>query len=343
MCEECHDVIEEDFPHHNFYKKLKNNDSFDPEPYKVHTYSVIPISDKGYLKLFGAQLIRNYRDILPSFGELNYKTRCRYLNYWVREETDRYEREKSVSGFENYIRTFISQVWNKLDNEVRYKCEMEGFQFPINDIRIRKELDDFCTSREILHTKSENDYSCIAVNDWINRNYNKYFSKENCKTYNKINNGYNEEFGPFHISKSCTFYDIPTTFRTFVCGSYVPEYKIKSILNCERNTSSDNLENLPVIGQPDNKLNVPTWTTVLVVSLTFFGILFALFILYKFSPFGSFLRHNVLEKYNVQEYMDDNIKPFLESTLHTVYETSDKRRHTIGYHATQNNMLIHNM
>lgn len=156
------------------------------------------------------------------------------MNYWIHKEINDYKSKHKVIDVISNEDNFISQVLNKLEEELGYKCDMEGFQFSINDIKIRKQLDDFCTSREILHTKSENDYSCNAVNDWINQNYNKYFSNKNCETYKKINNGYDEKFGPFHISKSCTLYDIPITFRTFVCDNYVHEFKIKSILNFEK-------------------------------------------------------------------------------------------------------------
>ncbi|SBT74480.1 PIR protein [Plasmodium ovale] len=325
---------EEKFLPSIFYKKLEKKEDLKELKSTLHKYSSIPTTDWTYLKEFGAHLIRNYKDVLPSCNKLSFEKRCRDLNYWVKSEIYRYEKEHDVSGIINHIRNFSTDVWEQLDKEVSRRCEREQIYYPIDEIKIRKDLDDFCTIRDILLTKSESEYTCKAVNDWVDKKYNNYFSKEKCETYNKMNAGYSKEFGPFHISDNCTFYDIPTTFRSFNCAGYIPRYKIKSISNCERNIMSGEL--YKAVKSNDfshHKSNVSTGTSFLIAGLTVLGIIFFFFMIYKFSPFGSFLRYNIMKKFNLTNNIDEEDGQLFERSEYSQYTDPENERHHIGYNA----------
>ncbi|SBT58573.1 PIR Superfamily Protein [Plasmodium ovale wallikeri] len=327
-------IDEKKLPPHIFYETLKNKENLTELKNTVYKYSSVPVSTREYLKEFGAQLIRNYRSIFTDNRILSHEKGCRYLNYWVDNEICHYERQYHVSGFENYITQFVTEVWKQLGTEVDNPCKRDEYRFAINEINIKKDLDDFCTIRDIIRTKTKDDYTCKAVNGWVKEKYEKYFSRENCEKYNRMNVGYNKDFSPFHISNDCTFYDIPTTFRSFHCDNYIPEYKIKSISNCERNTLSGEKPKLGKFQDSlDNKFNISTGIGTLIASLTVLGTFFIFFMIYKFSPVGSFLRHNIMKRYKIQKNIDDATKEFLQNALHNVYKHSEEGTHFIGYNS----------
>ncbi|SBS82142.1 unspecified product [Plasmodium ovale curtisi] len=97
-----------------------------------------------------------------------------------------------------------------------------------------------------------------------------------------MNDGYGKEFGSFHMSDNSTFYDIPTTFRSFFCGGYTSRYKIKSISNCERNIMSGELYKTVKSNEFfHHKSYVSTGTSFLITGLTVLGIIFIFFMIYK--------------------------------------------------------------
>ncbi|SBT59549.1 PIR Superfamily Protein [Plasmodium ovale wallikeri] len=227
-----------------FYEKLNKKDGLESYKNDVRNYTSIALTGKDTLRDIGAQLIRNYKITLPTYTDMDFKKRCRDLNYWLYNEISNYKLEKNITDIFSYVDTFINDVWNKLQKGASPPCKRDENNFPIDLMHIRKELDDFCTNRDLFIISSARcGCSCTDLNEWINEKYDKYFSEENCPTYKKNWEAYTKSDGLFHISEYCSFYDISKTFPTFRCNG-IPYYRkrIKSITNCEISTISNNRE-----------------------------------------------------------------------------------------------------
>ncbi|SBT58563.1 PIR Superfamily Protein [Plasmodium ovale wallikeri] len=237
-------IDEESLPPYIFYEILNKKDDLESYKKDVHNYTSIVITGKDTLRDIGAQLMRNYKVNLPTYRNMNFEKRCRDLNYWVHKEISNYKSENNIKGMFSDVDTFITEVWDKLQGDVSPPCKRDENNFPIDLMDIRKELDDFCTNRDMfIMSSSKCQCSCTDLNEWINEKYDKYFSEENCPTYKKSWEAYTKSDGLFHISEYCSFYDISKTFPTFRCNG-IPYYRkrIKSITNCENSTISNNRE-----------------------------------------------------------------------------------------------------
>ncbi|SBT58545.1 PIR Superfamily Protein [Plasmodium ovale wallikeri] len=330
----AHKISEEKQPPQEFYRMLENKNNLEAYKALVHDYTSVSIRNKDTLRDLGAQLIRNYKDILPKYTNMDFEKRCRYLNYWIHKEINDYKSKHEISDVISNEDDFISHVWDKLKQMEHNKCERDTNNFPIEHMKIRKELDDFCTNREIFRHQKKNTHSCNDFNEWINEKYNKYFSEDNCPKYKKIIELYTKEEGIFHISDNCTFYDIPRTFPTFRCNNrYYYAKRIKTISNCEIPGVSNNREGEQHYSAPfHSKTEIPIWTTMVIISLVLGGSFFMFFILYKFSPLGSILHNYIINKYKIRRNMDEYSAELLENSSEMFHGNSEIRSEYIGYH-----------
>lgn len=109
----------------------------------VPNYTSIAITGKDTLRDLGADLMRNYKVTLPTYIDMDFEKRCRDLNYWVYKEIGNYKSENHIKDMFSYVDTFITEVWNKLQEEAATPCERDANNFSIFLLHIKKELDVF--------------------------------------------------------------------------------------------------------------------------------------------------------------------------------------------------------
>ncbi|SBT01418.1 PIR Superfamily Protein [Plasmodium ovale curtisi] len=87
--------------------------------------------------------MRYYKVTLPTYIDKDFEKRCRDLNYWVYKEIGNYKSENHIKDMFSYVDTFITEVWNKLQEEAATPCERDANNFSIFLLYIKKELDAF--------------------------------------------------------------------------------------------------------------------------------------------------------------------------------------------------------
>ncbi|SBT58151.1 PIR Superfamily Protein [Plasmodium ovale wallikeri] len=328
-------IDEQSLQPYKFYKELCDKGDTTSWLHKLNTeyHGTYGASDK--LKNLAAQLVKNYTETAKNYEELNDKTRCIYLNYWLDLETKSYKVEENIPQFDTNVDVYINSIWQKLQQKNNL-CERKENHYSYDEMKIRKELFDFCENRNILRN-SNTHISCAHLNDWVRQKYDTYFSKENCPKYNKMVQFLAKNESPFHISDTCSFYHIRNTFYDFHCGykkdthtyNYIYKYKIDSINNCEHNTMSDGNRLKTFRNEPTTGKSVST--TMLSLGLTPFIICIFFFILYKFSPFGAYFQNNIINKYILRKNINEEAGELLHDVSHRIHSNYQIGNHYIAY------------
>ncbi|SBT56084.1 PIR Superfamily Protein [Plasmodium ovale wallikeri] len=333
------DIKESDLQPQIFYKKLDNHDDLDPWLAKLTAKYYMNFSGIDYLKNFGAELIRNYTETILNYNELSNQVRCVYLNLWIDLEINRHKKERHFTDINSPVDTFVDNLWNKLEQNEKKICARDKSYFTYDQLKIRKELYDFCVNRDILRLNSSK-YLCENIHNWIIQKYDSYFSKEKCTKYRQMVDYYQKKESPFHITNSCTFYDIHSTFYDIKCGDAAYTYrnkhkykhKIKSIENCPKDNTFDNGSFMASSTQDyAGQSNGNIANTVLTLGFIFFLIVVIFFILYKFSPLGSFLRNNIMGIYKERTNMDEDIDDLTKNISYCKTSNNQNKRHCISY------------
>ncbi|SBT59503.1 PIR Superfamily Protein [Plasmodium ovale wallikeri] len=319
---------------YSFYESLKNDKDLTEWINELNKIYYQSYRAEEYLKKFGAQLVRNYTELLKGYKDISPTNRCIYLNCWTNLEINRHKSEKGINDFDSKVENFVEEVWEILKNKKGKHCNRDKSLFTKEHVNIRKDLLDFCTNRDILR-KSNGVYSYGKLNEWISKMYKKYIDDNYCKTYEDILDIYDENDSPLKIADNCTLYDIHATFPYFGVRHIISfwEHRIRSISNCKKHGNagfyvppdpevldSDDVSSSPIL----IKITITAFT---IVSIFSFGL-----ILYKFSPFGFWLHKNIINKYKIGVDNEEEKNILSKETLYLNFLNSGKSDHHISYH-----------
>ncbi|SBT59510.1 PIR Superfamily Protein [Plasmodium ovale wallikeri] len=329
-------INEQELPPHKFYEALSQDDNYDKWITELKRIYYKGSSADEYLKYFGAKLIKNFISVFNEFKDIPAVNRCTYLNCWTDLEIKRLRSEKGISAFDSKIDNFIEDLWEKLKKDKGELCKRDKRYFSEEHMKLRKDLQDFCAIRDYLII-NKNMYSCEQLNTWVNEMYIKYFDNNNCEKYNYIAEIYNKDESPLHITRYCTLYDIHTTFPYFKCNNFESpvQYRIGSIEYFKKRNTSHLMEPPPYEDTThDHISNPPSWIRMTIVFLSLIGIIFAFFILNKFTPLGFWLRKNIIQSYVTGKDKDEDANTFSKKTSNKGFLNMGKREHYIAYHTS---------
>ncbi|SBT72985.1 PIR protein [Plasmodium ovale] len=255
--------------------------------------------------------------------------RCRDFNYWVDYVKYYIQNMKNTKGnIDNEIGKFTIMVEALFKSTSIYKCKREMRDYSIQT-HMRKELDDFCENRNHLFTQSTtNETKRKKLIKLIKDKYKDFYRHKLIPADSSQKEG-----SIFHISDECTLHDITKTFLYYMChGKTISpsDYWNSYTLKCSPDDTLDNEEYF-VSGELSEDSNPPRTPFVIVLStsLTLLGIALIYFILYKFSPLGTYIHKSKMRKIN------DNINEF-EDNPPFYASNSELRQQYISYYPKEN-------
>ncbi|SBT58510.1 PIR Superfamily Protein [Plasmodium ovale wallikeri] len=317
-----------------FYEALKNDQDLTEWIKELNKIYYQSVSAEEYLKNFGAQLVRNYTELLKGYTEISPANRCIYLNCWTNLEINRHKSEQQINDFYSKVEIFVENVWENLKEKKGEHCNRDKSPFTKEHVNKRKGLLDFCTNRDILR-KSKDVYSYEKLNDWVSKMYKKHVHDNYCKTYEDILIIYNENDSPLKIADNCTLYDIHATFPYFGFSKIISfwEHRIRSISNCKKyEKASFDVPPYPEVLDSDDVSSSPILIKITITAFTIVSIFFFGLILYKFSPFGFWLHKNIINKYKIGVDNEEEKNILSKETLYLNFLNSGKSDHHISYH-----------
>ncbi|SCN45312.1 PIR protein [Plasmodium malariae] len=270
-------------------------------------------------------IIENFNK-LTIFGQFEDDS-CITVKFWV---YDRLFKLPINNTNVNDINKVILKLKENIDLDTIKECNIFNFTYSKEDFYIMKSLYDYATNyntiKKYLYGKN---YICKQnLKNYIDKNYEIYINvKDKCNS----NDTRNDEY--------CTVYD-------YIKKVFINE---NSSLSCKVKHSEDDVSEkehvtrrdeglsptLSNLGKRDEKISginaiteheknsVPFAKIIVGVVFPLLGFFF---ILYKFTPFKSWLKTNLLKKKIIKDYEDEE---YTQEPLNEYYST--RRRH-VHYH-----------
>ncbi|SBT74253.1 PIR protein [Plasmodium ovale] len=195
----------------------------------------IRISGSESIKQVASMLSRNYNSIFIC-AIIKQQSCCNFLNYWLDNQKDLYV--NSVSDDDKQLWTLIEEYWGYLRSNIyeAFPCERENEVKIIDLKKKRMDLMVYCENRDYIKrmceiSKGKNSSSCLALNQFIEHYYNKFYNEKKCLGGNVMCEEYTS-----HISEYCNLYDISKTFPEYDISAeqiLVKDNSRRAICECE--------------------------------------------------------------------------------------------------------------
>ncbi|SBT56208.1 PIR Superfamily Protein [Plasmodium ovale wallikeri] len=257
-----------------------------------------------WIDKFKDKLEEYLNEEIKSLSENLREKRCRDLDYWVRKVGVKIS---DLSGdpqlFDSILR-FQEHIPAVFKKKRDYKCVRNDDS--INNLEVRKKLDDYCENREYIHglMKTENNKNfCLKYSKYIKENEIFFLNNEKSKCTN-------EYLKPKHciINEKCTIENKTITF---------PEIK------CEQYDISHDSE--------DNSMQKKLLLTTPII----LGICALFLFLYKYTPLSSLLLNGNLKR-KINDFVTEERQDILEDNEEYSPEYTENTESSIGYHMTSN-------
>ncbi|SBS93265.1 PIR Superfamily Protein [Plasmodium ovale curtisi] len=243
--------------------------------------------------------------------------RCKYLNFWFYYQIWKRFISHREKIYTTSIISKLTYVWGIINYRVNNdKCtDIYHENIPLETWKEMKDLHDYFKNydtieKDILHRDRCQSYkNYVEYNDVL---YKKHYN-ECCVSSNKnIENYFNcdERFNPSNL------------LSKFKC-----EHKDLAL-----EVNSQKAVALKEEGQTDNSLMSSDMNPVVTVSCTIFVLFFFLLIMYKFTPFGSWL-HKRLQQNRIIKYHlhKEETHESLEHEYEIYSRNNENGAHSIGY------------
>ncbi|SBT52018.1 PIR Superfamily Protein [Plasmodium ovale wallikeri] len=299
-----------------FYQKM--DESVEEEEISFDKGS-LPDNPYIILKETLNKIARNYNHYKTHSESIPSDMYCRYLNYWLRQKKKIYDATFQGKHHQKFSQKIMEhfppgktdiyrnlQQCNIVNDEISYKIS-----------KIRKLLDDLYYVKKKLGGKDT-----IKKNKNICLEYNKYI-------YDTIYNIFidiiplGEDFtlknSDFIIKDVYTQADLNDLFTRIRCE--------------EENMPDANQDKLLTVGEctPD-KCNCTDASTFLSVFVTFLGSVITLFLLYKFSPIGTWLYNRIRRKDKIINDLNNKERKYeLEHNYNNSFLNSTSEEYNMPY------------
>ncbi|SBS94737.1 PIR Superfamily Protein [Plasmodium ovale curtisi] len=284
--------------------------------------------------------LENYHNL--EISRLFNEYRCKYLNLWVYENISKFDKTISTS-----IKSKILGIWN--DYTVKNNCTPEFIEYiHEDDYKKSKSLYDYALNYEILELDFMNcKKPCTKEDDkYIKENIDIYKqAKDYCKS--------DEEHRKYCSALKVIEKVYPNKLSKLYCNEVVTVETLKIL---ERFTTEEDTD---VKGQPSSERQCPTRRTLentesafvvsqceacicpnssnsLAIALPLLGSIFIFFILYKYTPLGTWLHSFLLRKKRSRFIDEEETQELLENTYDSTDRNTHNGGHNINYYPLQN-------
>ncbi|SBT51825.1 PIR Superfamily Protein [Plasmodium ovale wallikeri] len=331
-------------PISRFIEKLDKDDNlsrFSPEV----NLELLGQSQREIIKKVASMLDRNY-NYINIYEEYLKEPFCKYLNYWLDIKKNNYV--SNEFDINDDIWQNIEKLWINLQKtSTPFKCKRNTDKKPLEHQKNRMHLMVYCVNRDEFKRKcnltsgSTSHKYCLALTEYIKKNYTELVGKNPCLKYKDRNQDYE-----LHFDEKCTLYDIPKTFPDYNTeGGTLSENPItrSPLPYCESTQKAkENFQGPPeedtvsLVEEPSSPYSAP-WNSMTYSGLTVFGILFSSMFLYKYTSFGSFIRSLMIKKNKVRQYINEQAEnELLETSSDGIVYNLDNDEYNFSYQPLQN-------
>ncbi|SBS90787.1 PIR Superfamily Protein [Plasmodium ovale curtisi] len=327
-------------PELTFFYNLDDEEGLQSSDTDIYINKCSECIPKSSIIPYARNTIRNYFRYKEHMNSSSHSKYCRYLKYWL-------YRERYKFSVNNHMKSdswdkCLPCVWKKLKDSHSNSgniCNWNNEKYPKAIINMRAYLDEFCSIKEYLNTK----YTLVSDVD-------------RCLYYNKKRNHYIKyilkymasisgitEFIPsyFTIDENCSFSNFDKTFPEITCQSDCTTCNREPLVaKAEALCSSTESEPEPRTDVPDEIedehaiSNCSSTGIFLSSTITLLITVLVFFILYRFSPFGSWLYNRLRKQNKSLKNLDDEINGNIsEFPLKFIERNDENMRHYIVYEA----------
>ncbi|SBT02564.1 PIR Superfamily Protein [Plasmodium ovale curtisi] len=275
---------------------------------------------------------------------------CNYLNCWI------YDRliKMKFNRTDNFYTTIVSSIAKYFnDFKVSGKCNYDFHHIDKDNFIKIKELYDYALNYEMIkYYIDKDDFECSVEDDkYIKNSINLYKRlKSDCssntseKTYCVVFRHIDKAYGSNQLtSLECAKVKPAASFiRADASTEFQAAQKLQTV-SLAGNQPNHRLQSVSLDDQfshSESENGTPTFTSssaAMAIVFPFFGIFLMLFIIYKFTPFASWIRSIFLRKkitgYNIKE---ENTHEPLTHPYESSYANSEDNTHHLGYYPLQN-------
>ncbi|SCO65542.1 VIR protein [Plasmodium vivax] len=263
------------------------------------------------------KLVRNLHNISQndSYNNIDKNKRCKYLKYWLYDYILTYNTPNN-----DWI---LNEKWqNELEKRGDIDCEFESC-YKNKDFHIMDIIVDF------YEYYNRNDDKEHVEKQNARRGFIQFF-KENYKIYKSMEKKCLNQKEPVELCKK--FHECDKKCRSFL-STIEPIVKEQLEVEAKSYNVLDQLKQTFEVLIDKASSNIGSSIGVSAGSMA--GISFISLILYKFTPFGSFVRPFIPKKIGNFNYLEGEIENLAHS--HQMMELySNKRRYNFAYHSATN-------
>ncbi|SCA48181.1 PIR protein [Plasmodium ovale] len=335
-------------PPHKFYEIL--NEDRDAESY----YSECQIISSAYpnnddiLKLCG-KLMRNINKLYKWTNEhILHSERCIYLNYWIYYEATNNREILEGSIYDSDVITYLFYPWNTFNNRVSKDniCIQEKYRIKRDEFLMKKksydDLQNYKSIKDIVNKRTSdknNDYfSYITENEYlyseIQNECSCTDSSDFCIEFHKYNRDNDKkQFCSLECDSEMTSF-FPSTKVNRVCPLPQPALQpLPEPLHQQRESETGGFTGSMDVRDDISSPSISTYTLTISLLTSIIGICPLLYISYKFTPFGPWLRRRISHKKIISDYADDESNENMLYSSETMHITSKDASYNITHHS----------
>ncbi|SBT54957.1 PIR Superfamily Protein [Plasmodium ovale wallikeri] len=327
-------------PEHTFFHKLDDEENLQSSDIETYMNKCSDCSSNTSIKEYSRKVIRNYIRYKEYVSDKSPTKYCRYLKHWLFRE--KYKFQSHNTHHKDSWDKCIPFIWKELEkshDDSGKKCNFDKENYPNAIVNMRRYLDDFCSIKEYL---GEIEKIKLDRNKCLFYNKKMYSHiKIILRLIASISYNTNIKASYFTLDEKCSFSNFDKTFPEITCPSNCsPCNSEPPVAKGEALCSSTENEPDPRTDVPDKIVDehgisncsptgiiLSSTTTLLITVLVFF-------ILYKFSPFGSWLFNRLSKQNKSLKNLEDEINGNIsEFPLKVIERNHENMRNYIGYEA----------
>ncbi|SBT59558.1 PIR Superfamily Protein [Plasmodium ovale wallikeri] len=277
------------------------------------------------------KLYRNY-NVFKSYKDiLNNDLYCMYLNNWLNKERNKYMGSQGNPS-EN---TFTSKVLEnnetaaKKSHQENFPCALDIKKYSQSIIKVRDKLHNLCGIRNNFNKKLsilKNKDECFEFYKYMYKNINSILAEIANSNDNDI-----RELNDIIKKFKCNGSGIHNIFTEIPC-----EYERLSEKSTKRDCKGEHC-NLEITENEDYNCNC-TYNDIFVsIFFSILGTFLLCFVLYKFSPIGSWLSRQKEREKQIRKNLDDeSFHEYLEDASSPTQGTTENIPYHMPYHTLKN-------
>ncbi|SBT52312.1 PIR Superfamily Protein [Plasmodium ovale wallikeri] len=270
---------------------------------------------------------------------LNYN--CEFIHYWLFHEmfnnSSLTEYDK-LDGVKSQFRTTWNNILGKLKIKKK-KCEPKldfFYLIPRDDLMFRKDIYDYIYNYDIFDKMD-------SATEHIDNRYCKYLSSMHEK-YTKFKDScpHNKKIC-FHVSKSLEEYNpeklcikLKCRGEDF-CSKHFEGTSAQRVLGAQGSFEEEKREDYREGEDVTSIVESQTSTIVTTAGSSLLGLFITSFLLFKLTPIRSWLNNQIVQRKNIEEYMDEEASnEILDNYFLHENREPGKSGYGIAYHSVEN-------